>query len=147
MSASDTTTPMIGTNGTQGVLNGRGRSGSRTRRIHTPAQTIVKANSVPMLVSSARSRSEALPPAWRHRCRPTIVEMYGVRNFGWILLAHFHRSPSLRHRVEDARLSQQHDQHGRAEAADGADLHQHAAPLTPATSTASAIGSATFSCV
>src|SRR6202050_2519029 len=48
----ETRTPIIGTNGTQGVLNGRGKSGRRRRRIHVTAETITKASSVPMLTSS-----------------------------------------------------------------------------------------------
>ncbi len=45
--------PRIGTSGTSGVLKGRCRSGWRTRRTQTPAQTMVKASSVPMFTSSA----------------------------------------------------------------------------------------------
>src|ERR1035437_2591706 len=82
MSASDTSTPMMGTNGTHGVLNGRGRSGSRTRRIHTPAQTIVKANRVPMLVSSASVETGNDAASVATQIPTRIVEMYGVRNFG-----------------------------------------------------------------
>lgn len=46
--------PMIGTNGTIGVLNGRGRSGFVLRIIQTPAQTITNASKVPMLTNSPR---------------------------------------------------------------------------------------------
>ncbi len=95
MSANDTSTPMIGTNGTHGVLNGRGRFGSRTRRIQTPAQTIVNANSVPMLVNSASVDTGSDAASVATQIPTTMVEMYGVRNRGWILLAHFQRSPSV----------------------------------------------------
>src|SRR6202050_5813607 len=54
ISPSETRTPMIGTNGTHGVLNGRGKSGRRRRRIHVPAETITKASNVPMLTSSPK---------------------------------------------------------------------------------------------
>jgi len=47
--------PMIGTNGTSGVLKPRRALGSFTRRTSTPAQTSTKAKSVPMFVSSAAS--------------------------------------------------------------------------------------------
>ena len=46
--------PAIGVNGTHGVLNGRGMSGRLRRSTHTPAQTITKASSVPILTSSPR---------------------------------------------------------------------------------------------
>src|ERR1035438_3367563 len=95
MSENDTSTPMMGTNGTHGVLKGRGRSGSRTRRIHTPAQTIVKANRVPMLVSSARIEIGSAAASVATQSPTTMVEIHGVRKRGWILLAHFHSSPSL----------------------------------------------------
>ena len=42
--------PRIGTTGTNGQRNGRSASGSIRRMISTAAQTITKANSVPMLV-------------------------------------------------------------------------------------------------
>lgn len=41
--------PMIGTNGTKGVLNGRSKLGSDLRRTNIPTQTNVKANKVPIL--------------------------------------------------------------------------------------------------
>src|SRR5271170_8445550 len=55
MSPSETIMPNIGTKGTNGVLNGRTSSGRRTRRIHTPAQTITNASKVPMLTSCPKS--------------------------------------------------------------------------------------------
>src|SRR4029077_3998278 len=42
--ANEITIPRIGTSGTSGVRNGRGRSGLRRRRIHTPAQTFDRAS-------------------------------------------------------------------------------------------------------
>ena len=44
--------PKSATGQTNGILNGRGRSGSRTRRMSTPMQTSTKAKSVPMFVRS-----------------------------------------------------------------------------------------------
>src|SRR5581483_5867677 len=52
--SSDTSAPIMGTNGTHGVLNGRGMSGLRRRMSHTPMQTITNASIVPMLTSSPR---------------------------------------------------------------------------------------------
>lgn len=43
-----TITPIIGTNGTNGVLKGRGLSGSVLRNNNTPIQTNEKANKVPI---------------------------------------------------------------------------------------------------
>jgi len=54
ISPKETTTPMIGTKGTHGVLKGRGKSGRLRRKIQVPAETITKASSVPMLTSSPR---------------------------------------------------------------------------------------------
>src|SRR5436305_548956 len=50
--------PMIGTNGTRGVLKGRGSSGSVRRSIHTPAQTITNASNVQMINCTGNNRSE-----------------------------------------------------------------------------------------
>ena len=47
--------PRRGTVGTKGVRNGRWRSGRVRRRTITPAHTIAKASSVPMLTSSPSS--------------------------------------------------------------------------------------------
>ena len=45
--------PMMGTNGTQGVRNGRGWLGFVRRKTITAMQTITKASSVPMFTMSA----------------------------------------------------------------------------------------------
>src|SRR5450755_4210817 len=87
--------PIIGTNGTHGVLNERGRSGSRRQISHTPAHTITKASSVPMLTISSRTLmgSDAASAATKV---PTVrEEIHGVRNFGWTLLNIAGNSPSF----------------------------------------------------
>ena len=94
MSASDTNIPMMGTKGTQGVLNGRGRSGRRTRKIQTPAETITKASSVPMLTSCPNWPMGITPPMMATKTPTMICVFQGVRNLGWISLAHFHSRPS-----------------------------------------------------
>ena len=48
------TTARIGTSGTAGVRNARGRSGSVRRSTMTPIDTSTKANRVPILTMSAR---------------------------------------------------------------------------------------------
>src|SRR2546423_5763966 len=46
------TMPSVATNGAAGTRNPRSSSGCFTRMIHTPAQTRMNANNVPMLVIS-----------------------------------------------------------------------------------------------
>ena len=49
--------PKMGTNGTNGVLNARGKSGCVLRNTITPTQTKTKASNVPMLVISPTTRA------------------------------------------------------------------------------------------
>src|ERR1700741_5325880 len=91
----DTAIPMIGVNGIHGATNARGTSVPRLRRIHTPAHTMTNASSVPIETSSP-STLIGVKAATVATHRPTrMVEIYGVRNLGWILHAHGGRSPSL----------------------------------------------------
>src|SRR5215472_15537704 len=78
----ENSTPRIGTKGTHGVLNGRGKPGLRRRSTHTPAETMANASSVPMFTMS---------PSWligrdaasRATKNPTLsVEIQGVRKRG-----------------------------------------------------------------
>src|SRR6185437_51801 len=78
--------PRIGTRGTHGVLNGRGKSGLRRRNTHTPAETMANASRVPMFTMSPSwlMGSDAASSATK---KPTlIVEIHGVRKRGWITL-------------------------------------------------------------
>src|SRR5712692_1306518 len=90
----ETSTPMIGTNGTHGVLNGRGRSGRLLRRIHVPAETITKASSVPMLTSSPRISIGTKAEKKATQIPTKMVEIHGVRKRGWTALHHCGKSPS-----------------------------------------------------
>ena len=120
--------PRMGTSGTSGVLNGLGRSGRFTRRIHTPAQTITNASSVPMFTSTARSpmgMNDAKPAT---QTPTTIDEIQGVRNSGMDRARPFRQKSVARHRIEHARLAEQHHKHDAAQARHGARLHQQAAP-------------------
>src|SRR5712692_1380341 len=84
--ASEIRIPMMGTNGTHGVLNGRSISGLRRRITHTPAHTITNASNVPMLTisSSTLIGSDAANAATNV---PTVSEeIQGVRNVLWTLL-------------------------------------------------------------
>jgi len=51
ISARQTTTERIGIQGMNGTRNGRGRSGDTRRSTITPIDTMMNANSVPMLTS------------------------------------------------------------------------------------------------
>src|SRR5437879_10764815 len=57
ISASAEIAPSGATSQTAGVLKGRGRLGSRTRRNSTPAETITKASSVPIDTRLPASRT------------------------------------------------------------------------------------------
>src|SRR5579883_208862 len=64
----------IGTSGTSGVLNGRGRSGCVFRITHTPALTSTKASNVPTLVISS-STDKGTSVASRATKIPTTIEV------------------------------------------------------------------------
>src|ERR1700761_3283819 len=78
--APQTSMPSIGTIGTNGVLNGLGRSGSALRIIITPRHTIINASNVPIEV-----RSPATLPGIKAPKKPTNTnkirfDLYGVLN-------------------------------------------------------------------
>src|SRR5579859_2363636 len=79
---SETTMPRIGTSGTSGVLNGRGRSGRRLRNMITAPQTITNASSVPMLTIWPRLPIGTSEPKMAAPNPVTAVDFHGVRNFG-----------------------------------------------------------------
>ena len=64
--AKQITAPKIGTNGTNGVLNGRSISGDLRLKIQIPKLTNTKANKVPKLV-----KSPATLPGTKAANRPT----------------------------------------------------------------------------
>src|SRR5215475_2647571 len=77
-------TPRIGVSGTSGARNGRFALGFVLRITMTAPQTITKANSVPMLVISARMLS-GMNPAMEPTNSPVkMVDFHGVRNLGWM---------------------------------------------------------------
>ncbi len=76
------TMPAIGTQGTNGVLNGRGISGFDFLKIIMLKQTITKASNVPIETSSP-NKPIGKTPAIRAENKPVmIVGTYGVLNFG-----------------------------------------------------------------
>src|SRR5258708_39713064 len=74
--------PAIGVKGTHGVLNGRGISGRLRRRTHTPAQTITKASSVPMLTSTPRIPMGIRAAKNATQMTTMMVDFQDVRNLG-----------------------------------------------------------------
>src|SRR6267378_3871213 len=86
--------PAGATNQTQGVLNTRGRLGSRTRRTKIPTETITNASSVPIDTRLAASRIGRIA-AKKATATPVTIEVrYGVWNLGCTLLMNGGRRPS-----------------------------------------------------
>ena len=85
----------IGINGTNGVLNGRFKSGFSLRRIMIDADTIIKAARVPMFTNSANSvmgKKAAITDA----TIPTIsIPLVGVLKSLWSLEKNSGSKPSL----------------------------------------------------
>src|SRR6266404_4034575 len=86
--------PPGATNHTQGVVNLRGRFGSRTRRTRMPTETITNASKVPIehklpasrTVNTAEKKATAIPV--------TIEVIQGVRKRGWTRLTTGGNNPS-----------------------------------------------------
>ena len=121
--------PAIGTNGTQGVRNGRGRSGARRRMRMTPRHTRTNASSVPMLTSWPRTSIGVSPAtsamidagddrAEIRRPEPRMDRREDRR-----------QQTVAAHREEDARLAQQRDEHRAEQSEERAHLDDRAEPL------------------
>src|SRR5690242_6506563 len=80
--APQTKIPKIGTNGTSGVLNGRGASGFFTRRTQMPRQTNTNANNVPKLVKSPATLPGTIPANNPTKTSNSKFDLNGVRNVG-----------------------------------------------------------------
>src|SRR5262245_24860704 len=74
--------PSIGTIGYNGARNGRSALGLVLRMINTAAQTITKANSVPMLVMCSSASIGRNPVRVATNTPTRIVDFHGVRNLG-----------------------------------------------------------------
>src|SRR6184192_880052 len=85
--------PSGATTKTAGVLNARGKVGSRTRSTITPIDTITNASSVPIDTRLPASRTVSRD-ATMATTTPVIDVRYGVWNFGWTLLMNGGSSPS-----------------------------------------------------
>src|SRR6476620_8637981 len=99
--------PSVETIGTAGTRNARSKSGREARRIQTPAQTSMNANSVPILVISPTMSSGMNAPKTPVNKKKRMFDLYGVLNFGCTSEKVFGTSPS-RLRIENARLAKQH---------------------------------------
>src|SRR6266702_5301038 len=86
--------PAGATNQTQGVLNTRGRLGSRTRKTRIPTDTITNASSVPIDTRLAASRIGKIAAKNATTTPVTIDVMYGVWNLGWTLFMNGGSRPS-----------------------------------------------------
>src|SRR2546426_4827637 len=84
--ASEEMAPIGATNHTQGVLNRRGNLGSRTRRTKTPADTMMKADKVPMLQRFPASSTVNTAPKKATTTPVTMVMTQGVLNRGCTVL-------------------------------------------------------------
>ena len=80
--APQTTMPSTATTGSNGTVKPRSSSGRRTRMIHTPAQTSMNANSVPMLVISPTMSPGTNAPKSAVNTKNSMFDLYGVRNVG-----------------------------------------------------------------
>src|ERR1044071_9370631 len=90
-----TKAPAVETNGTAGTLKARGSSGERRRRIQTPIQTRIKANSVPILVISPTMSSGRNAANNEVKTKNSMLDLYGVQKRGWTSEKTFGTRPSL----------------------------------------------------
>src|SRR5688572_27739358 len=80
--AEQTNTPKIGTNGTNGVLNGLTAVGFLTRNTQMPTHTNTNANKVPKLVKSPATLPGTKPANNPTNTNSNAFDLKGVRNFG-----------------------------------------------------------------
>ena len=87
--------PRIGTKGTNGVLNARGRLGWVLRRTITPTHTKTNARRVPMLVISPTTRAGTKAANKLTKSINNKFDLLGVPNFGCTRENIFGNNPSL----------------------------------------------------
>src|SRR4030095_4507697 len=92
--AVQTRMPKIDTTGTEGTLNCLGISGCFTLIIHTPAQTRMNANKVPILVISPTTSAGMNPANKADITKNIMLDLYGVLNFGCTSEKTFGTKPS-----------------------------------------------------
>src|SRR4030095_1895598 len=94
ISASAESAPAGATNQTHGVLNLRGRFGSRTRRTRMPLETMTKARHLPMEQRLAASRTLKTAEKIATAAPVTIEVIHGVRKRGCTRLTNGGSKPS-----------------------------------------------------
>ena len=94
ISSSEPSMERIGSTGTHGTRNPRGRSGCVRRIISIAAETNTNAASVPMLVSSATTSIGVRPAMSATTIPMSRLDRYGVRNRGWTCENMLGRRPS-----------------------------------------------------
>lgn len=87
--------PKMGTNGTNGVLNARGRLGCLTRNTQTPTHTSTKASKVPILVISPTTRAGTNAAKRLTKSMNNKFDFEGVPNFGCTCENIFGKRPSF----------------------------------------------------
>ena len=92
--ARHTKIPNIGNNGKHGHLKGLGVSGWILRKIITPAQTMIKAKSVPMDVMFPNLEIGKNPAKNPVKTMKSKFDRHGVRHLGWISEKSLGKSPS-----------------------------------------------------
>ena len=120
--------PAGATNQTAGVVNLRGRLGSRTRSTRTPTDTITKARRVPIEQRLPASRTVNTAEKNATPMPVTMEVIQGVRKRGCTRLTTGGKQAVAGHAVEHAGLAQEHDQNHRGQAGDGAELDELAHP-------------------
>src|SRR2546426_9034651 len=86
--------PAGATNQTQGVLNTRGRFGSRRRSTRIPTDTITNASSVPIETRLAASRIGRIAAKKATMTPVTMEGRYGVWNLGGTLFTNGGKQPA-----------------------------------------------------
>ena len=92
--AKQTMIPKIGNSGKHGTLKGLGILGWVLRKIMTPAQTMIKANNVPIeviLPNLEIGKNAAKNPVKNMNNK---LERHGVRHLGWMSEKSLGKSPS-----------------------------------------------------
>ena len=96
--------------GYPGTLNGRSRLGSRTRRMMTPIDTVMKATNVPIDTASS-SQSSGMNPARIPVATATMIGVVDRSHAARVDLCEHRRQQAVAaHREQDAGLAVHHDQ-------------------------------------
>src|SRR5262249_46756445 len=138
--------PIGATNHTAGVLNVRGKFGSRSRNTSTPIETMTNASNVPIETRLPASRTVKIAAKMATTIPVSIVVIQGVQNFGCTRLTNSGSKPSsaIVQKIRDWPRSITRMTELRPAMAPS--LISGAIQPTPAWSAATAIGSGTSNC-